>query len=98
MTQEEIHALLRQFAAPLAPHITSARRKVGAEKLVKYLWAAMICGPEVEEETWRVFREEGLMEEAMIDDIKRLYEGKMKPMVSAEQLAALRQRYKVKSK
>jgi hypothetical protein len=98
MTQEEIHALVRQFAAPLAPHITSTRRKEGAEKLVKYLWTAMICGPEMEEETWRVFREKGQLDDDMIDDIKQCYENKMKPMVSEEQLAALRQRYQVNRK
>jgi hypothetical protein len=94
MNQAEVQDLFRKFAAPLAPYAaTSPARKEGAVFLVRSLWTAMIAGPEMEEETWKVFQTTGKLDEEAVQSIKQVYFDKMKPVVSDEQLAALRQRY-----
>lgn len=99
MDQAEVQALFRKFAAPLAPYAaTSAVRKEGAEMLARSLWTAMIAGPEMEEETWKVFKTTGNLDDESLQSIKQVYFEKMKPVVSEEQLAALRQRYQVRKK
>lgn len=98
MTQEEAQALFRKFAAPLAPYVTSANRKESAEMLVRSLWLALVTGPEGEEATWKTLKDTGKLDDDLIEAIKECYEEKMKLVVSAEQLAALRQRYKVERK
>src|SRR5271157_1778497 len=67
MTDEEVRDLLQEFAAPLSPYVTSPDRKTSAEALVKSLWLAMITGPEMEEETWKILRTRGNLD----DDRKR---------------------------
>jgi hypothetical protein len=96
MTQEEAQALFQQFAAPLAPYVTSPGRKEAAESLVRNLWLALLTGPEVEEAVWQGLKDTAHLEDDLIESLKQCYEEKMKPVVSAEQLAALRERYKVK--
>jgi len=98
MTDEEVRDLLQEFAAPLSPYVTSPDRKTSAEALVKSLWLAMITGPEMEEETWKILRTRGNLDDDLLDSIQTCYYEKMKPIVGAEQLAALRERYKVRRK
>lgn len=57
MDQAEVQTLFRKFAAPLAGYAaTSPARKELAEMLARNLWTALIAGPEMEEETWKVFK------------------------------------------
>ena len=96
MNQAEVQALFRKFAAPLAGYAaTSAKRKEGAESLARNLWTAMIAGPELEEETWKVFKTTGKLDTDWLQEIQRLYYDQMKPVVNEEQLAGLRERYRV---
>ena len=99
MDQTEVQALFRKFAAPLAGYAaTSTARKKGAEMLARNLWTAMIAGPEMEEETWKVFKKHAKLDDDSLQPIKELYFNQMKPVVSEEQLAALRQRYRLRRK
>ena len=98
MTDKEVRDLLQEFAAPLSLYVTSPDRKTSAKALVKSLWLAMITGPEIEEETWEILRTRGNLDDELLDSIQTCYYEKMKPVVGAEQLAALRERYKVSPK
>jgi len=95
--QAEVQALFRKFAAPLAGYAaTSAARKDLAEMLARNLWMAMIAGPELEEETWQVFKKHAKLDDDSLQPIKELYFDEMKPVVSEEQRAALRVRYRLR--
>jgi hypothetical protein len=58
----------------------------------------MTAGQEMEEETWRAFREIGGIESEDLKAIQDCYYQKMKPLVTEEQLVALRRRYGLKRK
>jgi hypothetical protein len=99
MTDADMQELLREFAAPLAPYAaTSPERKDLADVMVRLLWAAMIAGPEMEAETWKSFREIAHLPEAGLKAIQNCYHQQMKPVVSPEQLEALRKRFGVRRK
>ena len=98
MTDKEVHDLLQEFAAPLAPYVTSPDRETSAKALVETLWLAMITGPEIEVETWEILKTKGNLDDKLLDSIRSCYYEKMKPVVGAEQLVALRDRYKVRRK
>jgi len=98
MTDEEVRDLLQEFAAPLSFYVTLPDRKTSAEALVKSPWLAMITGSEMEEETWKILRTRGNLDDDLLDSIQTCYYEKMKPVVGGEQLAALRERYKVHRK
>jgi hypothetical protein len=95
MDQAEVQALFRMFAAPLAGYATaSPPRKELAGMLARNLWTAMIAGPEMEEEAWKVFEKRADLDDDSLQPIKELYFNQMKPVVSEEQLAGLRERYR----
>ncbi len=97
MTETEVQALFKRFGAPLAAYAqSSAERRDGAVVLVKALWAALIAGPTMEEETWTMFKEVGHLADDNLQAVKDCYFQKMKPIVTDAQLAALRERYEVK--
>ena len=58
----------------------------------------MIAGPEMEEETWKVLKTTGKLDNESLQVIRQLYLDQMKPVVSEEQLVALRERYQVRRK
>jgi hypothetical protein len=94
MDQAEVQTLFRKFAAPLAGYAaTSPARKELAEMLARNLWTAMIAGPEMEVETWKVFKKQANLDDDSLQPIKELYFEQMKPVVTDEQIVALRQRY-----
>jgi hypothetical protein len=96
MDQTEVQALFRTFAAPLAGYAaTSPARKELAKMLARNLWTAMIAGPEMEEETWKVFKNRANLDDDSLQPIKELYFDQMKPVVNEEQLVALRERYRL---
>jgi hypothetical protein len=99
MDQTEVQTLFRKFATPLAGYAaTSPARKELAEMLARNLWMAMIAGPEMEEETWKVFKSQANLDDDSLQPIKQMYFEQMKPVVSEEQLVALRQRYRLRRK
>ena len=94
-----MQALFRKFAAPLAGYAaTSPARKKRAEMLARNLWTAVIAGPEIEEETWKVLKTTGKLDDDSLQVIQQLYVDQMKPVVSEEQLAGLRGRYRFRRK
>jgi hypothetical protein len=99
MDQAAVQTLFRNFAAPLAGYAaTSPARKELADMLVRNLWTALIAGPEMEEETWKVLKTTGKLDDGSLQVIQQLYFEQMKPVVSGEQRAALRERYRVPRK
>ncbi|MGA2618071.1 MAG: hypothetical protein ABSF26_10710 [Thermoguttaceae bacterium] len=99
MTGADMQDLLRKFAAPLAQYAsTSPGRKDLADVMVRSLWAAMIAGPEMEEETWKAFREIAHLPEEGLKAIQNCYYQQMKPVVTPDQLAILRKHFGVKRK
>jgi hypothetical protein len=97
MDQAEVQALFRRFAAPLASYAaTSTSRQELAEMLARNLWTALIAGPAMEEETWKVMKSRASLDDQSLQPLQDLYFQQMKPVVSEEQLAALRQRYQVR--
>jgi hypothetical protein len=99
MDQAEVQAMFRKFAAPLAGYAaTSVQRKEGAEFMARTLWTALIAGPEMEEETWNVLKTTGKLDDDSLQTIKDLYFQQMKPVVNEEQLAGLRERYRLRRK
>jgi len=94
-----VQALFRRFAAALAGYAaTSPERKELAEMLARNLWTALIAGPEMEEETWKIFQNRANLDQESLQVIQQLYFEQMKPIVSEEQLVALRQRYQMRRK
>lgn len=99
MDHAEAIALFQEFAASLAGYARSSpTRKESAEMLARSLWLAMIAGPEMEEETWKVLREQGGLDEDAIEPIKEVYFERMKPAVTEEKRELLRQRYPFRRK
>jgi len=99
MDQAAVQALFRKFAAPLAGYAaTSVQRKEGAGFMARTLWTALIAGPEMEEETWKVLKTTGKLDDDSLQAIKDVYFQQMKPVVSEEQLAGLRERYRLRKK
>jgi len=99
MEQTEVQALFWKFAAPLADYAAiSAKRREGAEFMARTLWTAMIAGPEMEEEMWKILKTTGHLGDDSLQVIKDLYFEQMKPVVSEDQLTGLRERYRVRRK
>jgi hypothetical protein len=99
MDQNEVQALFRQFAAPVAAYAaTSPQRKELADMLARHLWTAMIAGPAMEAEMWQILKTTGKLDDDSLQLIQQLYFGQMKPVVATKQLAALRQRYQPREK
>ncbi len=93
--QAEVQVLFRQFGSPLAQYAsTSPGRQELVEMLVTNLWTAMIAGPQGEEEVWNVLKTQAHLSDEQLEPIREAYYQQMKPIVSEEQLAALRLRYK----
>src|ERR1700736_5238411 len=91
--QTEVQALFRKFSAPLADYgATSAARKELAEMLARILWRAMIAGPETEQEIQKVLKSTRKLGDDSLQAIQQLYFSQMRPLVSEEQIAALRGR------
>jgi hypothetical protein len=90
MREEDIRELFRQFATPLAGFVSLGARQGSAEQIARNLWAALLSGPQAEEEVWRAMAS---TESALADTLKQCYDTEMKPLVTRQQLADLRSHY-----
>lgn len=94
MDDESLRNLFQRFSAPLAAFAaTSGERRALAKMLARNLWAAMIAGPEMESETWKILKSTGQLDDASLEIIKQLYFQQMKAAVTEKQLADIQQRY-----
>ena len=85
ITDADVHALLKKFAAPLGKYAAStSAREENANFAVRTLWTAMITGPEMEKETWKAFRAIAHMPEEDLKAIQDCYNHQMKPTLSPE--------------
>jgi hypothetical protein len=92
--QAEVQVLFRKFSAPLAGYgAISVARKELAEMLARALWKSMIAGPETEEEIRKVLKSTRRLGDDSLQVIQQLYFNQMRPLVSEEQTAALRERH-----
>ena len=71
---------------------------IAAEMLAQNLWTALIAGPEMEEETWKILKATGNLDDDSLQAIRQVYLEQMKPAVSEQERADLRQRYQLKRK
>ena len=88
ITQAEVQDLFRSFAAPLAKFVSLGCRKEAAEELARNLWLAMIGGGSTEQDVWRAMSQS---DNELFAALKNCYEEEMKPVISPQHLAALRQ-------
>lgn len=97
MDETTIQSLFRQFAGPLAAYAaTSPERKALADMIARSLWAAMIAGPEMEAETWKILKTTGKLDDDSLQAIQQVYFDMMKPVVSEQDREDLRQQYQMK--
>ncbi len=96
MDQPAIQKLFQEFAAPLGKYVVLGARREAAATLARNLWAALIAGPQAELQMWESLQNTDGAQPAMLDAIRACYHEHMKPVVSCEKLAALRQHYGIR--
>jgi hypothetical protein len=96
MEQADVQSLFRVFAAPLGRYVTLGGRKEAVETLARNLWMAMLAGPAAEKELWQAMQGTADVPPELLELIHRCYCDQMKPTVSNEQLAVLRERYGIR--
>ena len=90
MQESDVQAIFVRFAAPLSGFAILGGRKESVEELARNLWMVLLAGDQAEEQMWRSLARS---DADLCETIKRCYLEEMKPLVSEEELAALRQRY-----
>ena len=90
MEQPDIQDLFIRFAAPLSGFAALGSRKESVEELARNLWMAMLAGSDAEEQMWTSLDQ---ADADLCNTVKRCYFEEMKPLVSEQDLAALRKRY-----
>jgi hypothetical protein len=88
--------LFRKFAAPLFRAANSPSRKKAAHRLAQMLWLALITGPETEEFVFQTLEGKAKLNSEDIQVIQDHYYREMRPVITEEELRALKARYKVK--
>lgn len=96
LTDQAARNLFRRFAAPLFRSANSPSRKEAAQRLAQTLWLALVTGPEVEEILYRLLAERAKLNSEDIQAIQDCYYREMKPLITEEELRALKARYKVR--
>jgi hypothetical protein len=66
--------------------------------LARILWRAMIVGPETEEAIQKALKSTRRLDDDSLQVIQQLYFNQMRPLVSEEQIAALRERQRDRRK
>ena len=90
MQESEVQELFARFAAPLTGLVALGGRKGAVEELARNLWMVLLAGDQAEERMWSSLAE---TDGDLCETVKRCYLEEMKPLVTEEQLAALRRRY-----
>jgi len=93
MKQDEIRTQFSEFAVPLTSFVSLGSQKDSVEVLAKNLWAAMLGGDEVEKELWSALEENGQIDANVLALVRRCFYEDMKPTLSLDQLAKLREHY-----
>jgi len=90
MQESEVQELFLRFAAPLSGFTVLGGRKESVEELARNLWMVLLAGDQAVEQMWTSLAQG---DADLCETVKRCYLEEMKPLVSEEELAALRQRY-----
>lgn len=90
MQESNIQEIFVRFASPLCGFAALGGRKESVEELARNLWMAMLAGTEAEEQMWASLAQ---ADADLCETVKICYFEEMKPLVSVDDLAALRQRY-----
>jgi hypothetical protein len=90
MQESEVQDIFLRFAAPLSGFAMLGGRKESVEELARNLWMVLLAGDQAEEQMWTSLAQG---DGDLCETAKRCYLEEMKPLVSDEELAALRQRY-----
>jgi len=90
MEKEEVQATFIRFAAPLTSLVALGADRAAATELSRNLWLALIGGPDIEQQIFDAMRDTN---SELYDVLLRCYTDEMKPQVSEDELARLRERY-----
>lgn len=90
MQELKVQEIFLRFAGPLSGFAILGGRKESVEELARNFWMVLLAGEQAEEQMWSSL---GQSDADLCDAVKRCYLEEMKPLVSEEELAALRQRY-----
>ena len=90
MQESDIQQLFIRFAAPLSGFASLGGRTESVDELARNLWMTMLAGSDAEEQMWKSLAH---ADADFCEIVKSCYFEQMKPLVSDEELAALRQRY-----
>ena len=63
--------------------------------LTRILWTASIAGPEMEKGFWLILKTTGKLDDDSVQTIQKVYFEQMKPVLSEEDRADLRERYEM---
>lgn len=97
MDKHHIQEVFLEFATPLVPYVQLGGRKEAMEEIARQLWMAMIAGDEAEQQFWSALSSDGQLPAEIIASIQKCFDDEMKPKVSAENLAELRENYGIES-
>ncbi len=90
MHESKVQEIFLRFAAPLSGFATLGGRKESVEELARNLWMVLLAGDQAEEQMWKSLAQS---DAELCGTVMRCYSEEMKPLVSEEELAALRRRY-----
>ena len=93
LTDQDEQRLLSRFAAPLFRSVRTADQTVGAERLLRTLWIALVTGPDMEAWVFQKLEEVGGLGGEDLQAVKERYYNEMKPCLAEEELQALQARY-----
>ena len=93
MDQAEIQQLFRRFSGPVAVYVTLGARKEAVETLARNLWAALLGGEKTENATWQAIEQSKGIDDNLLDSVRACYETEMKPSISDDELAKIREHY-----
>ena len=93
LTKQDEQRLLTQFAEPLFRSVRTSDQKIGAERLLRMLWVALVTGSDGETWVFQTLEEVGGFAAADLQAVKDRYYHEMKPRLTEEELRALQTRY-----
>ena len=93
LTKQDAQRLLTQFAEPLFRSVRTSDQKIGAERLLRMLWIALVTGPDGEAWVFQTLAETGGFAAEDLQAVKDRYYNEMKPRLTEEELRALQTRY-----
>ena len=90
MQESDVQEIFLRFAAPLSGFAILGGRKESIKELARNLWMVLLAGEQAEEQMWTSLAQS---DADLCETVKRCYLEQMKPLVSEDEMSALRRRY-----